>query len=320
MLARGDLLTPWFNDRPRFEKPVGLYWLQLPFVAVLGSSELAARLRWRWPAPAGAVHLSDRAQAVWRAGGLDRGARPRDVLPRHHARTSGPDRHSGALLRADRDARLPARASGRVVGPGLDGRLGRDRACGVEQGAGGGDPPGRLGGVPDGDARLERASPPAHRAGRARRCGHCRALVRLHDGGARAGVRGRGARQRSRLTGGRRRRAAPGLLYYFDVWPAELLPWTPFFLLALGYFALARARVTASERRAALFPAVWFLVVVGAFSLSSSKLPHYILPAYPAARCSSSCSSIAPERTRPPVASGGPVRALWSRCCSRRPS
>ena len=44
MLARGDILTPWFNDQPRFEKPVGLYWLQLPFVAVLGPSELAARL------------------------------------------------------------------------------------------------------------------------------------------------------------------------------------------------------------------------------------------------------------------------------------
>ena len=74
-----------------------------------------------------------------------------------------------------------------------------------------------------------------------------------------------------------------GLLYYFKVWPADLLPWTPFLVLGVGYFALARARVDASERRAALFPAVWFLVVVGAFSLSSSKLPHYILPAYPAA-------------------------------------
>jgi 4-amino-4-deoxy-L-arabinose transferase-like glycosyltransferase len=74
-----------------------------------------------------------------------------------------------------------------------------------------------------------------------------------------------------------------GLLYYLEVWPADLLPWTPFFLLALGYFALMRVRLDASERRAALFPAVWFLVVVGTFSLSSSKLPHYILPAYPAA-------------------------------------
>ena len=74
-----------------------------------------------------------------------------------------------------------------------------------------------------------------------------------------------------------------GFLYYLEVWPADLLPWTPFFLLALGYFALARSRVDAGERRSALLLAVWFLVVVGAFSFSSSKLPHYILPAYPAA-------------------------------------
>ena len=35
MIERGDVLTPWFNARPRFEKPVLMYWLQLPFVALL---------------------------------------------------------------------------------------------------------------------------------------------------------------------------------------------------------------------------------------------------------------------------------------------
>ena len=44
MLARGDFLTPWYNDAPRFEKPILFYWMQLPFVAALGSTELAARL------------------------------------------------------------------------------------------------------------------------------------------------------------------------------------------------------------------------------------------------------------------------------------
>ena len=174
MLARGDLLTPWFNDRPRFEKPVGL-------ALAAAALRRGARFQRADRAASGGVdrrrlcplHLSDRAQAVWRAGGLDRGARPGDMLPRHHARTSGPHRRSGALLRADRDVRLPARASGRV-GPGLGGRLGRHRACGVDQGAGGGNPAWRLGGVPDGDARLERASPPAHRARPARRRGHRR--------------------------------------------------------------------------------------------------------------------------------------------------
>src|SRR5688572_29824018 len=44
MLLRHDYVTPWFNDRPRFEKPILLYWLQLPFFAVLGDSETAARM------------------------------------------------------------------------------------------------------------------------------------------------------------------------------------------------------------------------------------------------------------------------------------
>jgi 4-amino-4-deoxy-L-arabinose transferase-like glycosyltransferase len=43
MLARHDFVTPWFNDGPRFEKPVLLYWLQLPFFAALGATEAAAR-------------------------------------------------------------------------------------------------------------------------------------------------------------------------------------------------------------------------------------------------------------------------------------
>ena len=44
MLARGDVLTPWFNDQPRFEKPILFYWLQLPFFAAFGPGELTARL------------------------------------------------------------------------------------------------------------------------------------------------------------------------------------------------------------------------------------------------------------------------------------
>src|SRR5690348_6210438 len=43
MVERGDLLTPWFNGAPRYEKPILLYWLQLPFVATLGVNESALR-------------------------------------------------------------------------------------------------------------------------------------------------------------------------------------------------------------------------------------------------------------------------------------
>ncbi len=44
MFERGDFLTPWFNDRPRFQKPILLYWLQTPFVALLGPTETAFRM------------------------------------------------------------------------------------------------------------------------------------------------------------------------------------------------------------------------------------------------------------------------------------
>jgi 4-amino-4-deoxy-L-arabinose transferase-like glycosyltransferase len=44
MLLRGDVLTPYFNGAPRFEKPILFYWMQLPAFVVLSPSETAARL------------------------------------------------------------------------------------------------------------------------------------------------------------------------------------------------------------------------------------------------------------------------------------
>lgn len=44
MLLRGDVLTPYFNGEPRFEKPILFYWMQLPAFAVLSPTETAARL------------------------------------------------------------------------------------------------------------------------------------------------------------------------------------------------------------------------------------------------------------------------------------
>src|SRR5262245_59810272 len=44
MFERGDFVTPYLNGVPRFEKPVLLYWLQAVPAAVIGNTELAARL------------------------------------------------------------------------------------------------------------------------------------------------------------------------------------------------------------------------------------------------------------------------------------
>ncbi|MFP4640277.1 MAG: ArnT family glycosyltransferase [Guyparkeria sp.] len=44
MFERGDFLVPYLNDEPRFAKPVLIYWLQAPSVAVFGFHEWAFRL------------------------------------------------------------------------------------------------------------------------------------------------------------------------------------------------------------------------------------------------------------------------------------
>jgi 4-amino-4-deoxy-L-arabinose transferase-like glycosyltransferase len=44
MLARGDYVSTWLNDQPRFDKPILIYWLQAASVRLLGLNELALRL------------------------------------------------------------------------------------------------------------------------------------------------------------------------------------------------------------------------------------------------------------------------------------
>jgi len=44
MLERHDLVTPWWNGHPRFDKPILLYWLILLSYKLFGVSILAARL------------------------------------------------------------------------------------------------------------------------------------------------------------------------------------------------------------------------------------------------------------------------------------
>jgi hypothetical protein len=44
MLARGDYVSTWLNDRPRFDKPILTYWLQALSVRLSGLDEFALRL------------------------------------------------------------------------------------------------------------------------------------------------------------------------------------------------------------------------------------------------------------------------------------
>jgi 4-amino-4-deoxy-L-arabinose transferase-like glycosyltransferase len=74
-----------------------------------------------------------------------------------------------------------------------------------------------------------------------------------------------------------------GLLYYVKVWPGDAAPWSLLFIAAVAWAGLRWKRLDLSERRAFVFALVWFLSVFLVFSFSRSKVPHYVLPAYPAA-------------------------------------
>src|SRR4029434_3184441 len=44
MFQRGDFLSTTLNGKPRYDKPILVYWLQAASVAVFGPSEFAFRL------------------------------------------------------------------------------------------------------------------------------------------------------------------------------------------------------------------------------------------------------------------------------------
>ena len=74
-----------------------------------------------------------------------------------------------------------------------------------------------------------------------------------------------------------------GPLYYFSVWPADVVPWTPFFLASIALLALRWSSLDRSSRQLALLAGTWFVVIQAIFAISLGKQPHYILPSYPAA-------------------------------------
>lgn len=73
--------------------------------------------------------------------------------------------------------------------------------------------------------------------------------------------------------------------FYFFALVAILgcLPWSLFFLAEIGTTLKRwRALLTEPEQRLPLFLWLWIIVIVGFFSLSTSKLTGYILPVFPA--------------------------------------
>jgi len=76
---------------------------------------------------------------------------------------------------------------------------------------------------------------------------------------------------------------ARGFFYYLKIWPGDAAPWSVLFVASVGWIAWRWSSVDRTVRQPAMFAAAWFICVFLLFSLSRSKVPHYVLPAYPAA-------------------------------------
>ena len=283
MVEGGDLLTPWYNAEPRFEKPILFYWLQLPFFAVLGSSELAARLPSALAA-LGCVALTWAigarlfgANAAWLAA-LVLATSFRFVMFARQGLTDMPALFFELLavygfLRADQSpagsgwlmAWIAVGLTAMTKGPVAIIPVAIWAAFSVARREWAGLRRMRL--LPGSLIALAIAVPwPLYMvATHGRRfldvivMSEVVLRVQGHVGGPR------------------------GLFYYVDVWPADLLPWTPFFLAALVWLAFANRRLEPGTRRAVVLALVWFVGVIALFTLSRAKEPHYLLPSHPAA-------------------------------------
>lgn len=73
------------------------------------------------------------------------------------------------------------------------------------------------------------------------------------------------------------------LFLYIPLFALGFLPWSIFFIKAWASHVRLRPADDDCKGQAALFAAVWTASIIGVFSLAKSKLPGYILPAFPGA-------------------------------------
>lgn len=287
MLVRNDFVTPWFNERPRFEKPVLLYWLQVPFVAALGATETAARA----PAAIGgllavlAIFSMGRELVSIRAGllaalllattfrfvlyarqgltdvpvaaaitcglwAMSRALRGPAGVSTHASRIAWACAGAGVLLKGPVGLLAPAVWSLWAAATGGRQALMRTRP---------------LGGL----VILAVIAAPWYVA-----------MLYLHGHAFLDVALGYEvlARYLSTDFPGRDR----GVLYYWGVWLGDGLPWSLFFPIAAWWAYSRRETLRADESHGMQLAGIWFLTVLAVFSVSQYKLPHYILPAYPA--------------------------------------
>jgi 4-amino-4-deoxy-L-arabinose transferase-like glycosyltransferase len=286
MVATGDFVTPWFNGRPRFEKPILLYWMQAPFVAVLGPTETAFRLPSALAALASALAIYALcAGLVSPAAGLIAGVclltTFRFMLYARQGLTDVPVTAfvTLAVYLFWRALHAPDDRTRRYAW---------------------------LGWVCVGCAALTKGPVAAvpiivwaiFLAVRRNRNGlrkwhllsgvlialaialpwHIVMLLRHGETFLRTAL---GYEVVSRYLSPEFPGPRRGFHYFFVAWLGDGAPWSLFYVAAVTWVFLRWRQLTTDVREGALLSLVWVCVVLLTFSVSQYKLPHYIMPAYP---------------------------------------
>jgi 4-amino-4-deoxy-L-arabinose transferase-like glycosyltransferase len=288
MLLRGDFLTPYFNGVPRFEKPILFYWMQLPTFVVLGPTETAARL----PAAVtglgcllltyaiGRRYFSDRAAlaaslvlattfrfAVWTRQGLTDVPVLCWMLAALYCflRAVEDERPRGMALLGWMAIGLGALTKGPVIVLPLlvlGGYLVWSKQLASL---------GRLRPITGGVIAAAIAVPwYAWMAWL-----HGRAFVNFALGYEVIARYGYSATEFP---------SAPrSFAWYLQIYPGDAAPWTLFILVGMGCALWRWRTLDVRTARGVALACIWFAVVFVVFSSARFKVPHYILPAYPAA-------------------------------------
>ncbi len=286
MFARGDFVTPYLNGVPRFEKPILFYWLQAAATLVLGESALSARLP---SAVAGVgcvllVYFLTARMVSRRAGlvaALVLATMFRFVVFARQGLTDVPAMFFiVATLYGFVCASAPASWKGAAwlawaaVGLGVLTK-------------------GPIGLLPlpiwivyaaaRWDASLLRRVRPLAGLALAAAIAVPWYLAMLQLYGRAFGDFAIGHEIVERVLSETSFAPSRAYTFYFQVWLGDAAPWSLLFLAAVGWSALRWRTLDSGARTAIVFALTWFLCVFAIFSLSQTKIPHYVLPAYPAA-------------------------------------
>lgn len=289
MLHTGDWIVPWFNGVERFDKPVLIYWLQAAAMAVFGAFEGAARLPSAFGVALAAVATAGIARLLGLAllpallAGMVAGTAPLAQALAHGCTADGvlygivtaiawvqvwrcrrgPGFGSWLLLWFGIGLAFLTKGPPALVGPA---------ALGIGLWWAGSRPRWRAFG---GGTLLALAIVAAWAVP---------ALVQTNGGFFTRGIMYHVVERSGRPFEGHGGYGPQWLLLYFVTIPLTMLPWSLLLPWAIGALRGRMPQLTngedgAAQRRLLLG---WVVGVVGTFTLVVSKLPHYVLPCYPA--------------------------------------